>query len=504
MLALLALIPILVVLVLMLFLRLGSHWAGMAGWAAGLAIALLAFGLNWQVFWVSQVKGLLLTLNVLYILWPALFLYHLADQAGGVRAIAQALQQMIPDTGWLKIILAWMFTGLLENMAGFGLPITIGAPMLVAVGVSPLVAVAAAAIGHSWAVTSSGMALAFRALADITKTDQAALFPSTAILLAITIFLTGLAAAWVLGEMKHWRKVLLLAVIVSAVLYLTGIVGLIPISSFIPAIVGILAGVLLGQKPANWKPKKEENEFLLSGSLTYGFLILAIMAVTLIKPVNAFLSRFTWTLAFPAVTSNLGFNTPAGNGYMFRFLVHSGTLILLTALVSIFVFPRIKHYHVGKVGVALSRTVKSAIPSTLGTLFMIGLATLMEHTGMTLRLAQELSTLVGAIYPLFAPLVGMVGAFVSGSNTNSNVLFGVLQKNVAELLKLSPLVILAGQTVGGALGSMVAPAKLAVGSSTTAVKGREGEILRLTLPIGLASVIIVGLAAWLLLVLHVF
>ena len=496
--ALYALIPILVVLLLMLIFKLGSYLAGLAGWLAGLLIAALAFGLNWQVLWISQVKGLLLAANVLYILWTALFLYHLADQAGGVRAIAQALQRLIPDTGWLIIILAWMFTGMLENIAGFGLPITIGAPMLVTMGVPPVIAVAAAAIGHSWAVTASGMALAFRALADITHTDQAALFPDTAILLGITILLTGLASAWILGQLKHWRKVILLGLIVAATLAVTGLIGLISISSYIAAIVGVLAGILLGRKPANWKPIKEKNEFLLSGVLTYGFLIAAIMAVTLIKPVNTFLAQFTWTLAFPAATSRLGFTTPAGNGYLFRFLLHPGTFILLTSVVSLFLFPRIKGYQVGKAGIALKRTLKSVIPPTLGTLFMIGLATLMEHTGMSLQLAQGVSNLVGSVYPLFAALIGMAGTFVTGSNTNSNVLFGILQKNVAELLKLSPLVILSAQTVGGALGSMIAPAKLAIGSSTTAVKGQEGEILRGTLPIALVSVMIVGLAALLL------
>lgn len=497
--ALLALIPILVVLVLMLFLRLGSHWAGMAGWAAGLILALLAFGLNWQVFWVSQAKGLMLTFNVLYVLWPALFLYHLVDQVGGVSAIAKAMQHVIPDNGWLTLVQAWMFTGLIENVAGFGLPITIGAPMLVAMGVPPLIAVASSAIGHSWAVTTSGMALAFRTLADITSTDQKALFPTTSILIGIAILLTGFAAAWMLGQLKHWKKLILLALIVSAALAISGLLGLISISSFIAAIVGIFAGILLGKKPANWKPERQRSDELLTGLLTYGFLIVVIMGAILIKPVNALLSKPTWTLPFPEVSTSLGFITPAGDGYLFRFLIHPGTLILLTSLFALLVFPRIKGYKIGKVNTALTRTVKSGIPPALGTLFMIGLATLMQHTGMTLRLAQGISSLVGVVYPLFAPFIGIIGSFVTGSNTNSNVLFGVLQKNVAELLGLSPLVILAAQTVGGALGSMIAPAKLAIGSSTTAAKGLEGDILRMTLPIGLVCVAVIGAAAWLLL-----
>jgi lactate permease len=130
---------------------------------------------------------------------------------------------------------------------------------------------------------------------------------------------------------------------------------------------------------------------------------------------------------------------------------------------------------------------------------MIGMATLMEHSGMTLRLAQGISHMVGSIYPLFTPLVGITGTFIAGSNTNSNVVLGIMQKEVAALLKLSPLVILAAQTVGGALGSMIAPAKLAVGTTTSAIKGSEGEILRITLPIALGSVAIIGVAAWLML-----
>jgi lactate permease len=102
------------------------------------------------------------------------------------------------------------------------------------------------------------------------------------------------------------------------------------------------------------------------------------------------------------------------------------------------------------------------------------------------------------VYPVFTPVVGMIGSFATGSNTNSNVLFGLLQKEVAQLIAVSPIILLAAQTTGGALGSMIAPAKLAVGTSTTAMKGREGEVLRITLPIGIALALIIGLVAWLI------
>ncbi|MDP3449456.1 MAG: L-lactate permease, partial [Anaerolineaceae bacterium] len=219
---------------------------------------------------------------------------------------------------------------------------------------------------------------------------------------------------------------------------------------------------------------------------------------TAVKPINQLLSSVTWTLSFPEVVSQNGFTTAAGNGYLFRFLLHPGVIILLTVLFTILVLPRFKGLSTGKVKPALERTIKGAIPASIGTLFMIALAALMEHTGMTMQIAQGLSELMGMIYPLFSPLVGMVGAFATGSNTNSNVLFGAMQKGVAELLAISPLILLAAQTVGGSLGSMVAPAKLAVGGTTTGLKGKEGEILRITLPFALGMVLIVGAAALLL------
>ncbi|MDO8971097.1 MAG: L-lactate permease, partial [Saprospiraceae bacterium] len=376
--------------------------------------------------------------------------------------------------------------------------IAITSPMLMALGVSPISAVAASAIGHTWSVTMSGMALAFRTLADVTTSNMIEMFPTTALLLGIVVVLSGLAVAFVLKQMKYWWKVMILGVLVAGAQYLACLAGLIPVSSFAAAIVGILGGIVLCKCPHDWKATTNPTPPFLTGILSYGFLIVIMVVVTGIKPINQLLSSLTWTLSFPQVVSQSGFTTSAGNGYLFRFLTHPGILITLTGLFAAFVIPRIKQLPIGKPATALKLTVKAAIPASLGTLFMIALSSLMEHTGMTMQIAEGLSRLMGLVYPLFAPLVGMVGAFATGSNTNSNVLFGPMQKGVAQLLAISPVVLLAAQTVGGSLGSMVAPAKLAVGATTTGLKGKEGEILRITLPIGLAIVLIVGVAALLL------
>lgn len=496
--ALLAFLPILIVLLLMLVFRWGSPLAGLAGWVSGLLVAVFAFGLNWQVLWVSQGKGLLLTLNVLLVLWPALLLYNLVDQMGGIRAIALALQGMVHNQGWLLILQAWMLTALIESLAGFGMPMAIVSPMLMALGVTPVIALAATAAGHTWAVSMGGMALPFRTLTEVAKVTQSSLFPTSALLLGFVAVATGLAVAVLLKQGRQWWRVLLLGTIVACVQYVSGMIGLIPLSSFIAALVGIVVGILISGHPEGWKPQFTSSPALRGGLLAYGLLILFILLVSLVKPLNQAFSTVTWTLQFPAAVSNTGLSTPAGPGYVFRFLLHPGTLILLSILASLLIFRSTRSMVTPNLPRALKEAAQEALPASLGTLFMIGLSTVMEHTGMTSALARGMSDIAGSVYPVIAPIVGMLGAFATGSNTNSNVLFGMLQKEVATLVGASPAVILAAQTTGGSLGSMIAPAKLAVGSSTNSLKGREGEVLRYTLPISLVIALIVGILAWLL------
>src|SRR5512139_3815070 len=111
----LAALPILVLLGLMIGPRWGAQKAGPASWLCGVVVAWLAFGLTPEVLWVSQARGLLLSLFVLAVLWPALLLYNIVDRTGGIRAIAAGLERAVGDRGLLLLLLAWAFSGLLEG-----------------------------------------------------------------------------------------------------------------------------------------------------------------------------------------------------------------------------------------------------------------------------------------------------------------------------------------------------------------------------------------------------
>ena len=141
----------------------------------------------------------------------------------------------------------------------------------------------------------------------------------------------------------------------------------------------------------------------------------------------------------------------------------------------------------------IARTVvRKSASSSLGIIAMVGMAVTMEHAGMTRLLADGVARVAGPAFPLVSPFIGALGAFMTGSNTNSNVVFGGMQQHVATLVGVSPLVILAAQTAGGAVGSMFAPAKVIVGCSTVELGGQEGPTLKATMRYGLA--IVAGIA----------
>lgn len=509
---LLAAFPILLVLALMVFFHWSGQRAGAAGWAAGLVIAVLMFGLDGNVLWVSQLKGLFLALFVLAILWPALLLYRLVDEAGGIQAIARGLERWAGNNGLLVILLAWAFSGLLEGLAGFGLPIAITAPMLIGLGVPAVRAVAAVAIGHAWAVTFGDMSVVFQTLSAVVGRPQEELAPMAGLFLGAACILCGLASSALLRQKRHFPMVIVIGAAMAAVQYGLAVTPLVPLAVLgagLTGILGIIAWAIItshkmksaldtvsGQSSGTAEPVNRPA--LLAGAGSYCLLTALLCAVFLVPQIYEPFRQVAWQMQFPEVITRTGILTPAGPGQAFRPLVHPGFYLLVTSLISGLALSRRGQLSGKQIGNALRGTCKSALPVSIGILFMVGLSAVMEHCGMTLLLAEGLSAALGSFFPLISPMVGVLGAFATGSNNNSNVLFAPLQNSAAMLLSIDARILLAAQTAGGALGSMIAPAKVIVGCSTAGILGKDGEVLRKTIPCCVGICLLLGLLAWVL------
>jgi lactate permease len=214
------------------------------------------------------------------------------------------------------------------------------------------------------------------------------------------------------------------------------------------------------------------------------------------QPLNAV--RLTWT--FPAVTTRLGWHTPAEAGQVISLFGHAGALLLYAGLLT-FAWYRWRGTFQPETPYSgrliWRKTVRGAMSSTISIVVLLAMSVTMQHAGMTQLLAEALSRNTGAIFPLLSPFIGALGAFMTGSNTNSNVVFGLLQQETAVALGLSVPFVLAGQTAGGAIGSLFAPAKVVVGCSTVAGSS-EAQVLRTITTYGLVITGVISAAVWLL------
>lgn len=511
----LALLPILIILTLMM----GFHWsaarAGAAGYLCGLIVAVFFFGASPLLLAYAHAKALLFSLDVLLIIWAAFLLYRVSDEAGAIQTIGRALPGLTPDRGLQALIIGWVFASFLQGVGGFGVPVAVTAPLLVGIGLPPLASVVAPSLGHGWAVTFGSMGSSFQALMATTGLSEAQLGPPAAVFLGIACPLSGLLIAHSIGGRRELRRLAAPALIWGAVMgviqWLVVRLGGWNIAAFLGGLAGLMITPLVirtagrssnthsdpaGEEPASSSTGAVRVSDLLIALSAYAILILLILVIQLVPAVKSVFGRVVLQFQFPEITSAPGpfypegFVTPAGLSRKLNLFGHTGAILAYASFLSYWVYRRTGRYQSGAGRRIAVGTLKRVLPSSVSILSMIAMALIMEHAGMTAALAQALASGVGPLFPVVSPWIGAIGALMTGSNTNSNVVFGALQMHTAELLRVPVVIILAAQTAGAALGSVAAPAKVVVGASTAGMAGKEGEVMR---KLAVYTVILIGL-----------
>jgi lactate permease len=509
---LLASLPVLTVLILMLRFRWGGARAGTVGWFVAIAIAAARFGAGARLLGYAQLKGLLLTLFVLYIIWGALLFYRTTGEAGAVQAIGDGLPRLTPNRGMQALLLGWVFSTFLQGVGGFGVPVAVTAPLLVGLGFPPLTAVVIPSVGHPWAVTFGSLGSSFFALIAATGRSGASLAPWSAILLGLGCLGCGAAVLWAAGGKAALRSglgsILVIGLPMAATQYVVVTNGLWSIGAMTAGLVGLVVGVAW----AHWSSQARASDVPIARAgeasgmsvgwalAPYALLIAIVLLAQLVPPISDFLGQVVLQVEFPRLSTARGWAIPAEQGRSINVLGHPGALLVYASIATYAIFSWRGYYEAGALKRIGRGVVSRAVRSSLGTAAMVGMAVTMEHAGMTHQLADGIAGLAGPAFPVVAPFIGALGAFMTGSNTNSNVIFGDLQQSVAALVGVSPLIILAGQTAGAAIGSAFAPAKVIVGCST--VDAEEGPALEGVMRYGLIIVAVLALATGAAVYLH--
>lgn len=415
------------------------------------------------------------------------------------------LSGLLLETGSLVRVVTW-FSGLTRNhwhrtfliavgsgnfMEGSGIvaePII--APMLRASGLPPTGSAALSIAGYSGLMILELGGAILTVLALVTGLDIHVLGRDVAVLSFMATTLMVFSIPWLLGQGKELKTIFPLALCVSLLagggtLFAVRYVGL-SVSGLFGGLTVLAGLILVGTR--EWKL----NGQLLRDMAPLLFLVSSLFAVNLIGPL-----RRVATDAWPGVVSiipghNIRFQ-PLFSAYTYIFLAYFLALRMLSPGGA----AAWKNFSATNRR-AWKPVLAMALFGAAGQIIAYsgyepGFMTVNPDSNIALTLANGVVEISGKFYPLFAPLIGWAGTFLTGYGTASIVLFGKLHVTTAQLLHVSPSLLTGGLAVGSAIGSVSSPLKVALAAPMCGAEGKEGEILRRTIPLGILASLALGI-----------
>jgi lactate permease len=532
--ALVAALPLLVLAVLLAVVR-------AAPWKAAVAGAATAFALAWLVW--RMPFGLALsaaTHGMAFGLWPiswvclnAVFFYNLTVASGDFDVIRRSLARLTEDRRIQALLVAFCFGALIEGIAGFGAPVAISASMLAGLGFDPIVAAVLALLANTAPVAFGSIGIPVVTLggllAPILGTDvEATTHALSAVVGRQLPFFSVAIPGYLVVLLAGWRKTLevLPAVLAAG---LTFALVQFASSNFIgPELTDILASLAsLGAvalllrvwKPAQvWRgegnepaPREERRDPPARIARAFGmYAILVVVVLGLQLASSAGLRNVKLELAWPGASSTVDGRTvpivhreppitasssPYPLTYRLDVLTSAGSMVLVASAVAFLVMVAFGAPPAA-FGITFARTLRQLKLPIVTIAFILSIATVMNYAGMTSSMALALAE-TGVLFPFFSAFIGMLGVFLTGSDTSSNTLFGPLQATTAKVSGLDPILTAATNSSGGVMGKMISPQNLSVGAAGVNAVGREGEIFRRVIAHSLLLTALVGLLAML-------
>jgi len=533
-LAVLSLLPIGSVALLLVILRWPASRAMPVCYATTAALALFVWKAPGAQVAAATVNGLVIAGTLLYIIFGAILLLNTLSESGGLRAIRKGFTDITADRRVQVIIIAWLFGAFIEGAAGFGTPAAVAVPLLVGLGFPAMAAVTAGMIIQSTPVSFGAVGTPI--LVGVNKglsadpliaayaqnlgyaewTDFLAMVGvKVAILHAIAgtfvpLFVVAVMTGF-FGKNRSFReglrvwKFALFASFAMTVPYLAVAWLLGP---EFPTLVGSLTGLAIVvtaarrgflmpppedtwdfDAPDQWAPEwsgtlKIDDSLDQKAAMSVGraWLPYLLVGVLLVTTRLKFLPFLGWVTAWNVRIPDL-FGTEITASFQPLYL--PGTVFVVVSLVTFAV-----HRMSGRAYAAAWKTsFRTMIAASAALVFTVPMVQVFINSGggaagydkMPIVLANGVASLAGSAWPLCAPFIGGLGAFVAGSNTVSNMMFSLFQFGVGERIGVDPTWIVALQAVGGAAGNMICVHNVVAASAVAGLVGQEGVVIRKTL-----------------------
>jgi lactate permease len=515
-----ATLPVVVLLGLLAIFRVKPHWSAMAGAAAAIAAASLAFGMPWKLSFASLGYGAAFgLLKIAWIVVAAVFLYDITVYTGQFDIMKSSVARITADRRLQALLVAFCFGALIEGAAGFGAPVAIAGAFLIGLGFKPFHAAALNLIANTAPVAWGAIGTPVHTLAAVSGLAEQDLNAMIGRILPITAIIVPF---WLVRAMVGWRETfeVLPAILVVGVSFAaTQFVW----SNFIDSNLVDIAGGVVSLVTTTlflrfWQPRrifrfKEEaadvadldKPLHTAGQIARAWMPFVILTVFVLvwglPSIKASMNRWTtpassrggWEvpalhLAVARAAPVVAAPSPEAAKFDFNWLSATGTGCFLAAIVA----GLLLGVSLAELAKIFWRTLVRMRFAVLAISFMLGLGFVTRYSGMDAVMGLAF-TRTGPLFPFFGTFLGWLGVALTGSDTSSNALFGGLQRITAEQLGLSPVLMCAANSAGGVMGKMVDAQSIVVATAATNQVGNEGMIFRFVVWHSVALASIVGL-----------
>jgi lactate permease len=508
-----AVLPILALFILLGGLKLRAHVAALVSLVVAIVVAVAVYSMPLGQALDTALLGAAFGLfPIMWIVFNAIWIYNMTEDTGHFAVLRRSFASISDDQRIQAVIIAFCFGALLEALAGFGTPVAITAVMLVAVGFRPMKAAAVALVANTAPVAFGAIAIPIVTLAELTdlpKEDLGAMVGRQTPLLALFVPLVlvgmvdgmrGLRQTWpaavvggltfAIGQFLCSNYVSVeLTDIVASLLAVAAMVGFLRVwqpgepliaeagaeSRARPAIAGAATHDAAHEDAVRRRSDDthDSGKDILAAYAPY-LIIIAVFSLAQLGPIKDALAGATKEVTWPGLDiKNPEGEAPSALTYNINWLSAAGTLLLFSGLLTMLVL-RVSPARALRV---YGRTLNQLKWATLTVATVLALAYVMNLSGQTITIGLWLAG-AGGILGFLSPIIGWLGVAVTGSDTSSNSLFGVLQVNAAREAGLDPTLLAAANSSGGVLGKMVSPQNLAIGAAAVGLGGREGELFR--------------------------
>ena len=487
-----AMIPILWLIVSLGASLLEAHISSLSVLLITLVLALLVWKMPVPDALTAALEGAALGMwPILIVIISAIFTYKLSVHTKSMELIKQMLSGISTDKRIQVLILAWGFGGFLEAISGYGTSVAIPASILIVLGFDPLFAAVICLIANTVPTAFGAVGVGVTTLSKVTGLEVGMLSYYIALQLSVFIVLLPFVLVALTSKgLKGLKGVFGITLVSGVAFVIPQLLAARYLGEQLPTLIGSLCsmGMTILWARLFHKDKKAAPAAAISARqaiIAWFPYMLIFVLIILTSPLIPSVSRI-----FDNVKTSVVIYTGKNAAPMvFKWLSTPGTMILISAVIG----GLVQGARLKEIVMVFGATLRQMTKSAITVLSIVSVAKVMAYSGMITDIATVLVRSTGSFFPMISPAIGMLGTFVTGSDTSSNVLFGALQKEVAVSIHANPYWLAAANTAGATAGKMISPQSIAVATSATAMTGYEGRIFKRTARFCIVYVILLGI-----------